>query len=204
MSEAATRRRSWALRAVNLVGLVALGLLALAAYEAGSPAEVWREPHWVHAERRPRTRVEVTQPLEVQLEIRRLYRRPGLLLPHLSPLEPRPDVEVVVVDLADGKLGSRRLVLDAEAGSTWDPGRVPATEAYPTPADAAELLADGTGTWPLGDGLAVEITKAKATYRIELTREGLEPVLLHEVDVARGEVPVDVLREQLAKPVRRR
>lgn len=186
---------------VNIVGLGILGVLALAAYEAGAPVEVWREPRWVHAELRPRTRSEVVKPLEVQIEIRRFYRRSGFLMPHLSPLEARPDIQVVVVDLEDGELASQRLVVDTEAGATWDPDRKPAVKAYPAPAGAAGLLAKGTGTWPLGDGLAVQITRVEETYRIELTREGATAVLLHDVDVPRGLVPAEVLRKQLEKPV---
>jgi hypothetical protein len=189
---------------VNVVGLLLLGLLALAAYEAGGPVEVWRRPAWIHAERRPRTRAEVKQPLEVQLEIHRHYRRPGFLIPHLAPLEARPDIQVVVVDLEDGDLTYQRMLVDTEAGAPWDPGRKPAEHTCPTPPGAAELLAAGTGTWPLGDGLAVRVSEVKETYRIELTREGADPVLLHEVDITRGEVPADVLREQLKKEVLRR
>ena len=187
---------------VNSVGAIVRGLLALGAYEAGSPVEVRRRPSRIHGELRPRTRSEVKRPLEVQLEIRRHYRRLGWLLPHLAPVDSRPDVQVVVVDLEDGELASRRLVVDAEAGAPWDPSRKPATKVYPEPPNAAEVLAgDGTSTWPLGDGLAVRISEAEGTYRFELTRDGADPVLLHELETPQGEVPAAVLREQLAKPV---
>lgn len=193
-----------ALRVVNALGLVVLGMLGLAAYEAGSPVDVWREPRWVHAELRPRTRAEVERPLEVQVEIQRFYQRPGVLLPHLAPLEARPDLEVVVIDLADGELASRRTVVDAEAGSTWDPARKPAVKAYPPPPGAADLLATGAGTWPLGDGLAIRVTRAKDTFEVDLLRDGAAPVHLHTLDVARGQVPTSVLQRQMAATVSRR